>query len=49
MFAETTGAGFNAGIYSSKSYEKLSNVDTLLWQKSWQDIYKMIMDELGNT
>ena len=36
-------------FYSSKSYEKLSNTDTLLWQKPWQDIYEMIKEELRDT
>ena len=32
-------------IYSSKAYEKLSNEDTFLWQKSWQEIYEIIKEE----
>jgi hypothetical protein len=33
-------------FYSSKSYESLSNADTLLWQKPWQEIYEMFKAEL---
>ncbi|MCL2721844.1 MAG: DUF3990 domain-containing protein [Treponema sp.] len=32
-------------LYSSKSYEQLSNPETLLWQKTWQEIYKIIKEE----
>jgi hypothetical protein len=34
-------------FYSSKSYEILSNNDTLLWQKPWQEIYNMLREELA--
>ena len=33
-------------FYSSNSYEKLSNADTLLWQKPWQEIYETFKEEL---
>jgi len=33
-------------FYSSKSYEMLSNADSLFWQKSWQEIYEMFKEEL---
>jgi len=33
-------------LYSSKSYERLSNADSLFWQKSWQEIYEMFKEEL---
>jgi hypothetical protein len=35
-------------FYSSKSYEKLSDGNTLLWQKPWCEIYEMFRNELGN-
>ncbi len=34
-------------LYSSKSYEILSDVNTLLWQKPWQEIYNMLKEELS--
>jgi DNA-directed RNA polymerase subunit K/omega len=34
-------------FYSSKSYESLSNADTLFWQKSWQEIYNILREELA--
>jgi len=33
-------------FYSSKSYKKLYDANTLLWQKPWQVIYEMFKDEL---
>jgi hypothetical protein len=33
-------------FYSSKSYEILSNTDTLSWQKPWQEIYSTLKEEL---
>jgi len=33
-------------FYSSKSYKKLSDADTLLWQKPWQTIYEMFREEI---
>jgi len=33
-------------FYSSKSYEILSNIDNLFWQKPWQEIYSMLKKEL---
>jgi hypothetical protein len=33
-------------FYASKLYRELSNTDTLLWQKSWQEIYEMFKKEL---
>jgi hypothetical protein len=33
-------------FYSSKIYETLSNANTLLWKKTWQDIYGMLKEEL---
>ena len=35
-------------FYSSITYENLSNSDTLLWQKSYQEIFEMFKGELGN-
>jgi len=32
-------------FYSSDCYKKLSNTDTLLWQKPWQEIYKIIKED----
>ena len=32
-------------FYFSKLYEKLSNPDTLLWEKSWQDLYNLVAKE----
>jgi hypothetical protein len=34
-------------FYDSKTYEMLSDNDTLLWQKTWQDIYEMCKEELS--
>ena len=34
-------------FYSSKSYKILSNADTLLWQKPWQEIYEMFKEEFN--
>jgi hypothetical protein len=34
-------------FYSSKSYESLSNANTLFWQKSWQEIYNILREELA--
>ena len=33
-------------FYFSETNKRLINTDTLLWQKSWQDIYKMIKKEI---
>jgi hypothetical protein len=33
-------------FFSTNLYEQLSNSDTLLWQKPWQDIYEMFKEEL---
>jgi hypothetical protein len=33
-------------FYSSKSYEILSNADTTLWQKPWQEIYNIFKEDL---
>ena len=33
-------------FFATKLYEQLSNADTLLWQKSWQEIYEMLKKEL---
>jgi len=32
-------------FYSSKSYKKLSDTKSLLWQKPWQEIYEMFKKE----
>lgn len=33
-------------FYSSKIYKSLSDIDSLLWQKSWQGIYELLKKEL---
>ena len=33
-------------FYDSKLYEKLSDPNTLLWEKSWQQIYEIFKDEV---
>jgi len=33
-------------FYSSKSYEKLSYEETLLWKKPWQEVYEMFKIEM---
>jgi hypothetical protein len=33
-------------FYSSKFYEKLSNADSLLWQKPWQETYVIFKEEI---
>ena len=32
-------------FYSSECYKNLSNADTLLWQKSWHEIYEILKEE----
>ena len=34
-------------FYYSETNKKLTNAKTLLWQKPWQDIYKMIKEEVS--
>lgn len=34
-------------FYGSQTFGRLSNADTLLWQKSWQDIYEMFREEVS--
>ena len=33
-------------FYSSKLYEELSNPDTQLWQKTWQELYELLIKEV---
>ena len=33
-------------FYSSKLYEELSNPDTQLWQKNWQELYELLINSL---
>ena len=36
-------------FFSTNLYVQLSNADTLLWQKPWQDIYEMFKEEINLT
>jgi hypothetical protein len=45
VFKMTESVAINT-FYSSKSYEMLSNADTLFWQNPWQEIYDMLRKEL---
>jgi hypothetical protein len=36
-------------LYFSKFYEKLTNSDSLLWKNTWQENYKILQEETGNS
>jgi len=49
FFIENSGISESIAIktfFSTNLYERLATEDTLLWQKSWQEIYEMFKKEL---
>jgi len=49
FFIENSGISESAAIktfFSTNLYEQLATEDTMLWKKSWQEIYEMFKEEL---
>ena len=43
---KTTESAVMKTFYSSETYKKLSDANTLFWKKPWQDVYKILKEEL---